>query len=378
MDNNQNDGNVKIPRISEEDAYVTIKIIEKALEYRPAIKEAIMGEKFMALSEGERVSETLTARIAKHQVGKLPCIFFRSVGDDVTLAEGIFYPIESVFAFLDEARFFYKKHRRPEQTDEDIEKIAVDTAVEMFLIMLDNFYQRILLMAGSFVEETIAEWHYLNRKRLLRLYSEKGNKIDRVKDSTLKSCIDDYSKKLLQLWEYQGQTEENYLKIRLAEEYDGGIYDHWNFLGSVVSKHNWRIYSKPEPFEDTPDDLLEQLENRIDRRNEETTKRKLSELAIEHAARRVGLVKVYTSKTVYEKRKAGVNVTDYDSGTLFGFLKEGRDLIAQLKARREAEQSHDSAQLKNKNLVEQNMKYIQTESEKSEKPNSDSAQGEKE
>jgi hypothetical protein len=89
---------------------------------------------------------------------------------------------------------------------------------------------------------------------------------------------------------------------------------------------NWRDYAKNEKHKDTPDDLLNKLLD-VDRSTDETTSNKISELAIEHAARRVGIIKKSgVSEYARNKRKEGVKVSDYSSQQLFTFLKEGKDI----------------------------------------------------
>lgn len=377
METKPQDDATKDGRISAADARLAISIVEKALSFRPYIGTAILGDEFKALSLADQATESRTRRIAKFQYGEMPCLFFRFIGNELPIAESLFFPIEAVCSFIDESREFFRKHW-PELPAEQIEERAIEASLDMFLIMVDNFYNRVLLMTTSFTEETIAEWRRAHLERFQRFHSALGSEMSRP-TTLMPSVIADYSRKLNQLWKYQGQSETNFLKIQLAEAYDGGIHEHWKTIATLTSRSNWRLHAVVHPFEDTPSDLLDNLENRLDRRDKEKASQKLSELAVEHAARRVGLVKVFTRESVLEKRRGGIKVSDYESGTLFGFLKEGRDLIAEIQARKEfAAFDDNSAQMKNGKLIEQNVRAAQAESEDSTEQNGDSAQEGKE
>src|ERR1051325_11451176 len=93
---------------------------------------------------------------------------------------------------------------------------------------------------------------------------------------------------------------------------------------------------RTQPRADTPDDLLDKLLD-IDRRDAKTADVRLSELALEHAARRVGLIKKHgVSDSVVGQRKKGVRVSGSSNGHLFEFLKQGREYIAKAQANQEA------------------------------------------
>ena len=94
-----------------EDAFLAVEVIRKALEFRPYIREAVLGEKFLALSREERLNEMLTPRISflfVDEEKKVPSLFFRFVGENSPIIEACFYPIEAVLSFLDEARGIVK------------------------------------------------------------------------------------------------------------------------------------------------------------------------------------------------------------------------------------------------------------------------------
>ncbi len=376
-------------RISLEDALLAIEVFKKALEYRPFITRAILGKEFLALSPEERLQETLTPRIALHYADegeKIPCLFYRFVGDESPLVEAFYYPIEAIYSFLDEARYYLRRGRTPEQTDEELEKIAFEHAVNMTLSMIDNIPGRGRLMMDSLTEEVIALWHVQNSQRAAHYIASRGESVPRQKDKSLAYAVNEYAKKVLQLWKWRGQTEDNWRKLRLAEEYEV-VYKHWNRLTRLLGDVDWREYAKAGKFDDTPDDLLYKLEN-TERIDKETVEHKVSELAIEHAARRVGLLKKHgVAEAVIKKRKSGVRATGYTSAQLFNYLREGRELNDQLKAKNEHpaqektpisfERNEDSAQINKVKSFEQKVHFIKMNSKSSVEQKYDSTQIEK-
>ncbi len=345
--------------MSEQDALLAIEILKKALEYRPQIQKAILGDELEALPPDEKANEWFSPRVSIQYVGEggnIPSLYFRFIGAEAPIVEALFYPIEAVYFFLTEARSYARWISKPEVTEEEIEKIAFDGAIDMTLIMIENFYRRAELMMGNFTYEVIAQWRTQNRQDVIQYHAEQGNILERRKDSTLENLLKIYTKDVLQLWKYQGQTRENWRKLVLSEEY-GPILKHWKRLSKMMSEdEDWQEYVKAGKFHDTPDDLLKKLAD-IDRRDAQTIDLKMSELAIEHAARRVSLIKkAGLSDSILERRKKGIKVSGYSSGQLFEYLKEGRDLAAQLNEQQEllaqerqtaaTEQESESVQIK--------------------------------
>src|SRR2546430_1388379 len=79
--------------IKLEDAKLAIEIFKKAIEHRPFIKKATLGQEFLALSNEERLNEMLTPRVGlfyADEDGKVPGLFFRFVGDESPVVEASF------------------------------------------------------------------------------------------------------------------------------------------------------------------------------------------------------------------------------------------------------------------------------------------------
>ncbi len=149
---------------------------------------------------------------------------------------------------------------------------------------------------------------------------------------------------------------------------------------------DWRDYAKAGKFSDTPDDLLNRLLD-VDRSSDETTSNKVSEIAIEHATRRAGLIKkTGVSEYARNKRKEGIKVSDYSSQQLFIFLKEGRELkqkveenekrLAQVETESSFEQVSQSALEEKRKSLEQKIKFVQDKIENQLEQKAKSAQAE--
>lgn len=323
--------------VSPEDAKLAVEIFKKAISYRLWLKKAILGDELLALPKEEREAEAITPRIGLHYVGddgSIPCLFFRFAEIRAPIIEAILYPYVAVLSFLQEARA-YTRWVNPDRPDEEIERLATDRAVEMAGMMIDNFYRRGELMMDSFTNEVIAQWRIQTRQDIAQFHAERGNIMPKKKDKTLGNVVDEYAKEILEVWKSQGQTRENWRKLRLAEEYEG-ILKHWKLLRKLSGDNDgWRGYAKASGFEDTPDDLLGRLEN-TDRLDQGASENRISELAIEHAARRVGLVKKRgVGDSILEQRQRGLKVTGYTSTQLFIYLKEGRELLEQQRKAKE-------------------------------------------
>jgi len=89
-------------------------------------------------------------------------------------------------------------------------------------------------------------------------------------------------------------------------------------------------------FEDTPDDLLDELKG--------SHHRGISHKALEHAARRVALVNPdCKDERILEKRKAGIEASGFSETTLFKYLDEGKKVIEMVNQQRELEATPDKS-----------------------------------
>ncbi|HMO82318.1 MAG TPA: hypothetical protein PKD24_16185 [Pyrinomonadaceae bacterium] len=320
----------EITGISLEDGMKAVEVVKAALRHRPYLTEAVLGARWTELSKEQQLTEFLTPRIGIYHPDKdknISTLFLRITGEEGPVVEAIFYPIEAAWSFLEVGRDYARRYRSDDSSDEEVEGRAFEFAQEMMLMMIDNLYKRSLLMMDSFTEETIAQW-YSNRDQGAHAYlAAKGENRPKPKPLYLDSIVKDYGKNVRDLWKYQGQSLENWQKMQLVDHYEA-LCKHWQRLLKMASKDeaDWEQYAKAGKYADTPDDLIKRLQD-VDRSNRNTVNTRVSELALEHAARRVGLIKRSgISEWARKKRKAGLVVSDYSPQQLFQYLKEGRDI----------------------------------------------------
>jgi hypothetical protein len=357
--------------IPKEDVLRSIEVIKAALSHRPFIREGVFGKKWMELSSEQRLEEMFVPRIGLfYPAGdeSIPALFLRIVGTEFPLVEVFFYPIEAAWSFLDEGRNYTRKYCPEGWSSAEIEDCAFDLAVEMFLMMIDNLYNRSLLMMESFTRETIALWYFNKDQKAQGGLAAIGESNVKPKATVLKNVIKAHGGHIQNLWLYHGQSGRDWQKVQLANNYED-LYPHWVRLFKMVSNddRDWDQYSKAGRYADTPDDLIEKLHN-VDRSDSTTIRTKVSELALEHAARRAELVKRHgVSQWARTKRRAGVLVSDYSAQQLFQFLKEGRalKLVVEESSKMqesmskypEPESSSDPALIKKRKLLEQKLDF---------------------
>jgi hypothetical protein len=389
MENAKNDHDVQSDEYQKrlQDAFLCTEILKKVLELRPMIREGIVGDKWINLSRDEKIQEMLTPRFTFFFVDlekKVPAFFLRFVDTEPVL-EASFYPYPAMLVFLDEARTRVESFQPPVPDQKAKDEIIHDYTLEMTLILVDNIYRRVSITSDSFPLEVIGQWRNNKKEEIVQFHSERGEQIPAYKETLLDLAINTYRKEILAHWKYQGQTRDNWRKVWLADEYEG-TYNHWNLLLKLFNdeRSDWREYAKAGKFQDTPDDLLNKLMD-VDRSSEETTKMKVSELAIEHAARRVGLIKKRgIGEFARKKRKDGITISDYSSQQLFNFLKEGREIRETVKKNQEAlakietepsfMQIDQAALIEKQKVLEQKIDFIQKESEKQLEQRAQSAQ----
>lgn len=369
--------------ISLEDGFRAVEVVKKALSYRPFIKEGLFGERYLELSEEQRREEFLSPRISIFYPDKdknIPALFLRIMGEEGPLTESIFYPVEAAWSFLKEGRNNLQQNRPPDWTDKQVEDKAFEHAVDMMLIMIDNIYPRALIMMESFTMETIAQWYFEHHRNIINYFSNRGDKVPRARDMMMDNTLKDYSAKVKQMWKYQAQGSDAWRKVEFADQYDL-LYRHWRNLARLAgeAEDNLEDYAKAGQFDDTPDDLVKKLMN-IDRDSPETTDNRVSELALEHAARRVRLIKTSSAgEWARQKRKEGVPVSDYSSAQLFAFLKEGKEAKLRAEEGRRIQDrlatypvpdgDSDAALKEKRKLLEQKLEFVRKNSQETPEEN---------
>jgi hypothetical protein len=277
--------------ISMEDGALAIEIFLKALTFRPHIPQRVFGEDFAGVSIQQIIPEMLEPRVMVLHMGpsgKFPCLFFRFVGTESPLVEAIFYPYEAILFFLSQARSYIQWANPPDRSEQEREAMAREKAIEMTLIMVDSFHQRSELMMDSLISEILAQWRVHQTENIIHFTAERGDTIPRGKNPEIAKAIKNYSRELTNFWKYHIRSYTGGQKVRFVTEYDD-VYKHWKRLSKMLSEEGWREYAKAGKFADTPDDLIERLEN-LDRSDRSAVAVRVSDLALEHAGRRARLI----------------------------------------------------------------------------------------
>jgi len=233
-------------------------------------------------------------------------------------------PTIAILEFLNDARNLLKT-RFPQWSEDRIEKQAEHETLKMTLLLFSRLYPRMNLAMQNLVSEVISIWYKDWLKWEAQVCSESGIKPASVSDTKmLRGLLKDYENDVLKLWLDVPDRSLEEKKIQLAKEYPS-ILGHWQKLYNWCRKVDvdWREYAKAGKFLDTPDDLLNKLED--------SSFEKISHLAIEHSARRVGLLKFTQDNTVLEKRAKDIKVTGYTPRQLFDFLSEGKVLLGEVQ-----------------------------------------------
>lgn len=319
-------------KIPEKDAPIILDIIDKTIEVMN-LEPLMSDEEFLALPIEERHRELVTSRVCSFKFSDdLRYIFIRFVGDETPLAQAIFFPIEAVWSFLNTARNYFNTPGTT-LTSEEIEEFSFNKAVNMFCIMLRNIYPRFMATMNAITDETINEWYRQENERFREYCASQGEFIpsnEPLVKKVRQNIIKDYGNEVKNIWEGEKKRFENYQKLRFAEEYEK-LYEHWDTISVLYrSKKDFLGYAKRDGFEDTPDDLLEQLKG--------SHHRGISLKALEHTARRIGLVNSDNAdEEILEKRRSGINASGFSETTLFKYLEEGKKIIEIQQSNRLAE-----------------------------------------
>lgn len=233
-------------------------------------------------------------------------------------------PIVSILNFLNEARQLIAS-RFPNWSDEEREKHAEYEAFKMTTMLFSRMYPRWNLTMQNFVSEVIQAWFIEWRKWEAQVYSESGIKPVAVSETKLfRGLLKEYEDDLVKLWLNVPDRKLEEKKIQFAREYPA-ILKHWQKLRSWCRNQDvdWREYAKAGKFLDTPDDLIDKLEN--------SEADKTFHLALEHSARRAGLLKLSQDANILEKRAKQIKVTGYTPRQLLNFLEEGQKLLGEMQ-----------------------------------------------
>ncbi len=171
----------------------------------------------------------------------------------------------------------------------------------MLEILIRNIQPRISSTMQSITDETIIEWHRQKEDKQRELYAKMGKAfpINKIKNSK-REVLAAHSRDVEEIWRFEESIPRKIKEIKLAEEYDGCLYEHWDTISHLYrARKDWKGYSTRPGFEDTPDDLLLMMKR--------SAHKTASHKALEHSARRVNLIRVDSpDKNVIEKRENGI------------------------------------------------------------------------
>ena len=318
----------------EKDAYIVLDIIKRTiafLKYEPIMSD----EDFLKLTPEQKYEEIMTPRFCLYKfTDEVDLVFIRFVGDETPLASVVYFPIEAVWAFLNAARNYFKS-LAVSLSEEELEKLISLKAMDMLILMLRNIYPRIMATMRSITEETINEWYRQEHERYREHSARNGflvpdlePKIKQVRRGILK----EYRKEVGSVWQNEERLSEDYTKLRFAEEYEK-LFKHWETISLLFrNKRDWQGYAKMPGFEDTPNDILDEMKG--------SHHRGMSQKALEHAARRVGLVNLKcTDPAILDKRRAGIQCSGFSEQTLYRYLEEGKVIRDWVASRNDKETS---------------------------------------
>jgi hypothetical protein len=185
----------------------------------------------------------------------------------------------------------------------------------------------------AITDETINEWYRQEAESYRQYFARKGTVVP-SNESEIKRVRGvlnrEYVKEVENIWSNERKRFENYQKFRFAEEYDR-LRGHWDTLSLLYrSKKDWQGYAHRPGFEDTPNDLLEEMKG--------SHHRGMSLKALEHAARKVELINMdCKDPNILEKRKNGIHASGFADTTLYKYLEEGRKVRDFVNSRRQLE-----------------------------------------
>lgn len=281
---------------------------------------------FEELSKSQRAEDFHNNRISFHypeEIEDYPGIYCRSSGETGPESEFIVYLIGPARAFY-EASFSFSTGKTPNEIPEHrIGSEYFQSAVEMMVGFIDQLHSRTSLMINSYIRETIEDW-WAHKERQIGFERQRSTPLYKKYGIGLRMALRIYLDDLEWNWSLQGDGRQHKLKLRLVDEYEC-LLTHWRLLFKMVSEgnENWKEYAKAGKFEDTPEDLICKLWD-VDRSSRTSQKGSISELALKHAARRVGLVKFTGIMRQRRARSERAKPKDYSTSQLYQFLHEGR------------------------------------------------------
>jgi hypothetical protein len=252
-----------------------------------------------------------------------PIVRLRFYDEGYQIAEAVYDPVMAALGFLNRAEEFWQT-RLPKDAPEH-DEIVYASAVNMLVWMLSKMHLRMWIAMGDLADETWHDWAGRQCAFEEKQYRAQGVKFNYNISGTRTQFLQTQQKQIRELWEWtKGGSEREYdppveQKKQFALEYPT-ISKHWEDINRWCRREdrpNWREHAKVTPFEDTPDFLLDRLED--------SDPESLSTLALEHAARRVGICKPRTTTAERDETTPGSGLS---RSTLYRILGEGKKAIS--------------------------------------------------
>jgi hypothetical protein len=231
-------------------------------------------------------------------------------------------PVVAILGFIDSARELLKT-KFPSASGEDIEKWTEMETYKMTFSLLSRIYQRMDLAMRNYTDEVITNWQIEFYRWMKRINTESGIKTPPFPEKKyFRTLIRNYEDEVVDLWFNAPDRNLDEKKMQLAREYPS-ILKHWQKLRKEYVEYNsdWREYAKAGKFFDTPDDLIDLLEDSSN----------ISYLALEHAGRRAELLNLDAKPEHLEKRQHGIKVTGYTPRQLSNLKKNGEKLLNEMQ-----------------------------------------------
>jgi len=199
-------------------------------------------------------------------------------------------------------------------------RVVARRTADMLQAAFARLEAQIQITATSFLKETAWNLGEFWFDRDAELFGLDGLVINRVNFQKLKEQRSKEHHKAIQtLWEDMSPASLLNNKKQLLALYYEQTFAHWKEMQRMqLEGKDWQQYVRAVPG--ITDDLVHKFEKDC----------KISDLAIEHAARRAELYNVYDAKPkAVEERKRGNHISGYGKSRLFELRKEGWELLRQ-------------------------------------------------
>ncbi|HEV7376812.1 MAG TPA: hypothetical protein VGN95_19005 [Pyrinomonadaceae bacterium] len=261
-------------------------------------------------------------RVKEGDFDGLPILYIRIFGEDCWRLDATFDPMQAAGSFAGRALAVVQDMKSAGQviTDEWERKFVIAQSAQMLEAAFRKLQGRIEITIESFLDEVFWNWGELWYECAAEDSSLQGFKVKRLpfakrKEEQRKKHKDDIDA----LWADDTLEVLSDQKKQLLALYYENTLEHWKEMERMqVGLKDWRRYIRAGDMSDITDDLIADFENGVN----------ISDIAIEHAARRAKLYNVFDVRDKrLEKRRIGIEDSGYSRARLFELKKEGEKLV---------------------------------------------------